>query len=93
MKLPSGKKSAGVDTAAIRALSKTEKYALKAFQEWGELFESSSKRSGRARNKRGGATEKPNLEDAAVRLIDDMATTLTELRRELQEVGRPAQSR
>jgi hypothetical protein len=78
-----------VDDAAIEALSETEQHVLTALQEWGEIFVSTSKSSGRTRKgKRSGGSATVNLNEAAVSLIDSIMTTLVELRSELQEAGR-----
>jgi hypothetical protein len=89
MKLPPGEESAKVDDAAIEALSETEQHMLEAFQQWGEFFAPESRSSGRARkSKHDGGVTKVNLEEAALQLIDATMTTLSELRSELQGVGR-----
>ena len=89
MKMPAGKESATVDEAAIEALSGTEQHVLTALQQWGELFASTSRSSGRTRkSKRRGDDGKVNLDEAAVRSIDSITTILVELRSELQEADR-----
>jgi hypothetical protein len=88
MKLPHGAESAKVDTAASEALSETEQHVLAVLQQWGELFASTSKSPGRMRKSNGGGASKVNLDEVALRLIDNTMTTLVELRSELQEAGR-----
>ncbi len=88
MKVPPGEESAKVDDAAIEALSETEQHVLTVLQQWGELFASTSKSSGRTRKSKRGRSATVNLEEVAVSLIDSITTTLVELRSELQEAGR-----
>ncbi len=89
MKVPSDRGSAEVSGAATKALGEAEQRVLSALQQWGELFASTTKSSGRARrSKRDGSGTRVNLDEAALQLIDEMTTTLGELRSELQEVRR-----
>ena len=89
MKLPPGEEFSEVATVAIEALSEVEQHVLTALQQWGELFTSTPKSSEPTRKgkKRGGGAT-VDLNDAAIRLIDSMTATLTELRSELQESSR-----
>jgi hypothetical protein len=88
MKLPPGEESTQVDAAAIEALSETERHVLTALQQWGELFTSTDKSTGRTRKgKRGSGGATVNLNEAAVSLVKSIMTTLVELRSELQEAG------
>jgi hypothetical protein len=88
MKLPPGEESSQVDAAAIEALSETERHVLTALQQWGELFTSTDKSTGRTRKgKRGSGGATVNLNEAAVSLVKSIMTTLVELRSELQEAG------
>lgn len=66
MKVPPGTESAKVDGAAIEALSETEQYVLTVLQQWGELFESTSKSSGRTQKSKKGGGAKVNLNKVAV---------------------------
>jgi hypothetical protein len=87
MELPSGEETAQTDAAAIEALSETEQHVLTALQQWGELFEPTSedsRRAGKGKSKSGGGA-KINLNKVAVELIDDLTTTLNELRSELEK--------
>jgi hypothetical protein len=88
MKVPLGEESAEVHTTASDALSEAEQHVLTALQQWGELFVSTSKSSGRTRKGKKGAAAKVNLDDAAISLIDSITTTLVELRSELQKPDR-----
>jgi hypothetical protein len=87
MKLPPEEGATKVDTAAIEALSETERHVLTALQQWSELFVSTPKGSGRTRRGKKGEVAKVNLDAAAVSLIESITTTLVELRSELQEAG------
>jgi hypothetical protein len=89
MKGPPGEESARMDDTAIESLSETEQHVLTALEQWGELFVSTPKSSGRTRkSKRGGGGNNVSLDKAAVQLIDRITTTLVELRSELQEADR-----
>jgi hypothetical protein len=89
MKLSPGEESTKVDDAAIEALSETEQHVLEKLQQWGEFFAPESGSSGQARKSKGdGGVTHVNLEEAALQLIDTTMTTLSELRSELQGVGR-----
>ena len=90
MKSQRGKRPTKVDAAATKALTDTEQRVLKALQQWGDVFASTSKSSGRARKSKGGGGTKVNLKEAALRLIDSITSTLGELRTELQG---PSQSK
>ena len=86
MKIPSGERSVEVNPAATEALSETEQHVLTALKQWGELFDSTSKGSGRGRkSKREGIDTKVNLDEVALQLIDEMLITLTELRSEIEK--------
>ena len=62
---------------------------LEALQQWGGFFAPESGSSGRAQKSKGdGGVTYVNLEEAALHLIDTTMTTLSELRSELQGVGR-----
>lgn len=84
MKVPTITKS-DTDAAAIKALSKTEQQVLRSIQEWGELFESTEKGTGRVRkSKTGRNSTKKDFNKVAVQLIDSITATLGELRTKLQ---------
>ncbi len=87
MKIPPAGRSRRVGTVAIKALSKTEQHVLKSLQEWGEIFVSKTKSSGRTRKSKSDGNTSANLNEAALRLIDEITGTLGELRSELQKVG------
>ena len=88
MKLPSGEGATKVNAAAIEALTETERHVLTALQQWGELFTSTDKSTGRTRKgKRGSGGATVNLNEAAVSMVKRIMTTLVELRSELQEAG------
>jgi hypothetical protein len=84
MKLSPEDESAKMDAAAIEALSETEQHVLRALQQWGELFTPTNENTERTRKSKKGAAAKVNLDDAAIRLIDNITNTLVELRSELQ---------
>jgi signal transduction histidine kinase len=84
MKLSPEDESAKMDAAAIEALSETEQHVLRALQQWGELFTPTNESTERTRKSKKGAAAKVNLDDAAIRLIDNITNTLVELRSELQ---------
>jgi hypothetical protein len=88
MQLPPGEEFPKVDTAAVDALSKTERHVLTALQQWSELFVSTPKGSGRTRRGETGDVGKVNLDEVAISLIDGITATLVKLRSELQEAGR-----
>ena len=85
MELPPGEEPVKVDVAATEALSEAEQYVLTVLQQWGEFFESTSKSSGRTQKSKKGGGTKVNLNKVAVRLIDNITTTLAKLRSELQK--------
>ena len=88
MKVAPDGRSTDVRSTAIKALSKTERHVMRALQQWGELFVSTEKRSGRARNsKRDGGATSVNLNEEALRLISDITSTLGELQSDLHEVA------
>lgn len=78
---------------AIEALSDEEQRVLSAIQEWFGIFPKSSEASGRSRKgkkgKKAGDVSKVDLNEAAVELIDDIMTTLVELRAEFQLPDKP----
>jgi len=88
MKVPSGKESPRMDDIAIESLNESEQHVLTALKQWGELFASTPKSSGRTRKSKKASDDNVNLDEAAVRLIDRITTTLVELRSELQEADR-----
>jgi hypothetical protein len=75
------------------ALSDEEQRVLSAIQEWFAIFPKNSETSGRSRKgkkgKKAGDVSKIDLNEAAVRLIDDIMTTLVELRAEFQLPDKP----
>jgi hypothetical protein len=88
MKVPSGKEFLRMDDIAIESLNESEQHVLTALKQWGELFALTPKSSGRTRKSKKASDDNVNLDEAAVRLIDRITTTLVELRSELQEAGR-----
>jgi hypothetical protein len=84
---------------AINALSETEQHILCSLQEWHDLFAPTdnkthrlrkSKRKSRLRkskSKRRDKSDQINLEGVVAESIDDITTTLTKLRRELQNAA------
>lgn len=86
MRVRTGIKSPKVAAAAIKVLNRQEQRVLKALQQWGQVFASAAKSSGQTRKrKKGTDRSKVNLDEAAVGWIDSIATTLAELRSELQK--------
>jgi hypothetical protein len=84
MKIAPDKKSADIAPAAIAALTDTEIRVLTALQEWEKLFEPASKGTVRGRkSKKVADHDKVKLDEAAIQLIDNLTTTLAELRSEL----------
>jgi hypothetical protein len=78
-------KQKGADSVAIEALSDEEQRVLSAIQEWFAIFPKTSETSGRSRkSKKADDVSKIDLNEASVRLIDGIMTTLVELRAELQ---------
>ena len=87
-KLPPQVWSEKVDVAAIKALSKPEQYMLVSLYQWGELFTITGQNNQRPeRRKKKSTPEKVNLDEVAIQLIDDVTTTLAELRKEIQTTG------
>lgn len=85
MKIPPDIWSAKVGAVAIKALSKQEQCVLASLYQWSGLFTSAGKNDQRTRGqKKESAPAKANLDEAAIRLIDNTTATLAELRREIQ---------
>ncbi|MDZ4343390.1 MAG: hypothetical protein U1E51_13265, partial [Candidatus Binatia bacterium] len=90
MKVQSEKKSIVVSAVAGKTLTGTERHVLKALQQWGDLFKSPAKKSGRARKRETtGDPAKLNLDEAALSLIDSISNMLVELRNEIQKSTEP----
>lgn len=91
LKLPINEDSSEAYNAAYEALSETEQGLLTTLQKWFEILASARDSSGRVRKrKRVGRARKVNVDKAILRLIDDMMTTLAELRADLQDKGQPS---
>ena len=88
MKVPPGEESAKMDDTAIESLNESEQHVLTALKQWGEFFTSTPKSSGRTRKSKKGGSDNVSLDEAAIRLIARITTTLVELRSELQEADR-----
>lgn len=81
MRIPADTRSADIDSTAVEALDDDEQEVLKAIEQWGELLTPTSKTSVRKRKTRKESDiAKINLNEAAVRFIDDIVTALAELR-------------
>jgi len=82
-----------MDGVAIEALSDEEQRVLSDIQEWFAIFPKNSDTPERNRKgkkgKKAGDVSKVDLNEAAVRLIDDLMTTLVELRAEFQLPDKP----
>jgi hypothetical protein len=79
-----------VDGVVIEALSDEEQRVLSAIQEWFAIFPETSEASGRSRkSKKTDNAPKIDLNEAAVRLIDGITTTLVKLRAEIQLPDKP----
>jgi hypothetical protein len=91
MKIQFVEESAKVDTAAIEALSDEEQHIFRALQQWIELLTSTDKSNRRTRkSKKGNDLAKINLNEVAIQWIDNITTTLAELRSELHKIeGQP----
>lgn len=81
MKAHSLEEQKGVDDVVIEALSDEERRVWEAIHEWFAIFPTNSEASGRSRkSKKADGISKTDLNEAAVRLIDGIMTTLGELR-------------
>jgi hypothetical protein len=76
--------SAEADVAAIEALDEAELRVWTAIAQWGELLEIEDRSAKRNRTKKTGANQ-VNFEEIAIRLIDQISTTLGELQSELKK--------
>ena len=87
MEIPFRKKAATVDPTATDALSETEQHVLTAIHQWGELFKSVSQPSKQAlEGQEQGADKELRLEETSLQLIEELTSTLTELRGEMKKV-------
>lgn len=83
---PISEDSSAGDNVAYGALSETEQRLVETLLKWFEILASTDERSGRVRKaKRVGRPKKVNVNKAVLRLIDEIMTTLAELRRDLEE--------
>jgi hypothetical protein len=82
MKVLAGRRSA--DTAATKALNKTERDVLTAIHRWEDIFIPARKTLGQARKKGKDHSPKVNLEKVALQLIDQTMTSLGDLRNALE---------
>lgn len=75
-----------VNEAAIEALDDAELQIWTAIVQWGELFQLTGDTSVRRKFKKKEKLDPPqvNLDEAAIRLIESISTTLAELRSELK---------
>lgn len=86
MNIPSGQASEKEDTAAIEALSETEQHVFRSLQLWGELITPADKSNRRTRKtKKDNDLAKVNLNEVAIQWIDNITTTLAELRSDLHK--------
>lgn len=86
MQAPSVVDIAEQETIATEALSETEQYLLHSLHQWSELFTATSKDSGRTQKGRNSHKQAEiNLNEIAIEIVDDITTTLTELRSELEK--------
>jgi len=88
MRMPPHVEGEETEAAAVEALNETEQHVLRSLQQWSEFFLSTNKRASRTRKSKK-LSENPQivLDEVAVQLIDNIATTLAELRSELQNVS------
>lgn len=85
MRMPSDVKCDETDAAAVDALNETEQQVLRSLQHWIELFPATNKKAVRTRkSKKFSESPQIILDKVAVQLIDNIATTLAELRTQLQ---------
>jgi len=92
MSYPLDRSSKKVNAAAFKALSRKEQHVLKALQQWGELFASTSEGSQDARKGKKGGGAKVTLDETAVQLIDSISNTLIGLREEIQKASEAVRS-
>lgn len=88
MKVSPPGSTAPMRSAAIKSLSKSEQQVFYNLATWHELFLPETKSSPRARkDTKNRAMTIVNLNEVALRLIDEITKTLGELRGELQDLG------
>lgn len=86
MKMPSRAPSEKRNDVAINALNNDEKKILVAIHQWDEIFHSHDTENSQTRNRsKRASTKEINLKEAAVHLIDTIATDLVALRTTLEE--------
>ncbi len=69
---------------AVEALDETEQRIFQTLQHWAELLTLADQKPNRARRRRKSRAQSPvNLDEVAVRLIDNITETLSELRGEI----------
>jgi len=86
MKVSPEQRHITVDVAAIESLDEMELHVWTVLLQWGELFQTTDTSIKRKRMKKKDETDsfQVDLEEVAIRLIDNMSTILTELRSEFK---------